>query len=50
MKKNKEQDEQVLKENDIAKKHSFVCNDELFMKDLIAIVDDTMGVEEDLNN
>ena len=29
------------------KQHSLVCNDELFIKDLIAIVDDTMRVEEE---
>ena len=36
-------------ENQLDNKHSLVCNDELFVKDLIAIVDDTMRVEEDEN-
>lgn len=34
-------------ENELINKHSLICNDELFVKDLIAIVDDTMRVEED---
>lgn len=34
-------------EKNLARKHSLVCNDELFMKDLMAIVDDTMRGEED---
>ena len=36
-------------EQELTSKHSFVCNDELFIKDLIAIVDDTMRGEADNN-
>ncbi len=36
-------------EQELTSKHSLVCNDELFIKDLIAIVDDTMRVEDDNN-
>lgn len=34
-------------EKELTQKHNLVCNNELFMKDLWAIVDDTMKVEED---
>ena len=32
--------------NELTTKHSLICNDELFIKDLVAIVDDTMRVDE----
>ena len=34
-------------EMNVNNQHSLICNDELFVKDLIAIVDDTMRVEEE---
>ena len=37
----------LLGRNELNNQHSLICNDELFMKDLIAIVDDTMRVEEE---
>jgi hypothetical protein len=33
--------------NESTNQHSLICNDELFIKDLIAIVDDTMRVAEE---
>ncbi len=42
----KERDEYSSK-NELTNKHSLICNDELFIKDLIAIVDDTMRVAEE---
>ncbi|MDP1418976.1 hypothetical protein Q8G35_11180 [Peribacillus simplex] len=37
--------EQVNQEQEEMERHSLVCNDELFNKDLQAIVDDTMQEE-----
>ncbi|MEB2628829.1 hypothetical protein SOP94_10260 [Peribacillus frigoritolerans] len=36
------ENEQVIQEQEEMERHSLVCNDELFNKDLLAIVDDTM--------
>lgn len=44
---NENNNEGSSEEKNLVKKHSLVCNDELFMKDLFAIVDDTMRMEED---
>lgn len=40
------ENEQVIQEQEEMERHSFVCNDELFNKDLYAIVDDTMQEEK----
>ena len=45
--KDKNHDVQASEEMAINSEHSLLCNDELFIKDLIAIVDDTMRVEEE---
>ncbi|MGG4266667.1 hypothetical protein [Peribacillus simplex] len=37
--------EQVSQEQEVRERHSLVCNNELFNKDLHAIVDDTMQEE-----
>ncbi|MGE7183471.1 hypothetical protein ACQKKK_05570 [Peribacillus sp. NPDC006672] len=37
--------EQVNQEQEVMEEHSLVCNNELFNKDLYAIVDDTMQEE-----
>ena len=39
------ENEQVIQEQEEMDRHSLVCNDELFNKDLHAIVDDTMQEE-----
>ncbi|MBT2669671.1 hypothetical protein J7E95_02530 [Streptomyces sp. ISL-14] len=39
--------EQVSQEQEEMDRHSLVCNDELFNKDLYAIVDDTITMQED---
>lgn len=44
-KKNKKQDQRVQKPETIDQ-HSLVCNNELFNKDLRAIVNDTLESEE----
>ncbi|CAH0243141.1 hypothetical protein ACIROD_12085 [Peribacillus sp. NPDC101481] len=41
----KEKERVVNQEQEEMEGHSFVCNDELFNKDLYAIVDDTMKEE-----
>ncbi|MFF2499833.1 MULTISPECIES: hypothetical protein [Peribacillus] len=41
----KEKGQVVNQEQEEMERHSFVCNDELFNKDLYAIVDDTMQEE-----
>ncbi|MDP9742562.1 UNVERIFIED_ORG: hypothetical protein QFZ59_004392 [Bacillus sp. B2I3] len=40
------ENEQVIQELEEMERHSLVCNDELFNKDLHAIVDDTMQEEK----
>lgn len=45
--KEKEQKESYLEEMNAVNQHSLLCNDELFIKDLMAIVDDTMRVDEE---
>ncbi|WP_284702815.1 hypothetical protein [Peribacillus simplex] len=41
----KEKEQVVNQEQEEMERHSLVCNDELFNKDLYAIVDDTMQEE-----
>ncbi|MFC8560906.1 hypothetical protein [Peribacillus frigoritolerans] len=40
------ENDQVIQEQEEMERHSLVCNDELFNKDLYAIVDDTMQEEK----
>lgn len=47
---NKKQPNEHSSNDSLTNKHSLICNDELFFKDLMAIVDDTMRVEEDETN
>lgn len=44
--KDKEQENHLQDSERTDEQHSLVCNDELFNKDLRAIVDDTMQSEE----
>jgi hypothetical protein len=46
MMNNKERDKDSSN-NELTNQHSLICNDELFIKDLVAIVDDTMRVDEE---